>query len=79
MRDGEDLLGRLGSDLLIAQDRFRSRRRKRDRNTRLRARIKKRCERCVGIRARTILNTFSACSGPDSSLKRRYEVIGEAI
>jgi len=41
MRDGEDLLGRVGSALLIAQDRFRSRRRKRDRNAGLRRPIKR--------------------------------------
>ena len=41
MRDGEDLLGRVGSALLIAQDRFRSRRRKRDRNARIGGRIKR--------------------------------------
>ena len=40
MRDGEDLLERTGAALLIAQDRFRSRRRKRDRNARTPGRIK---------------------------------------
>src|SRR6267143_2393941 len=34
MRDGEDLLGRVGSALPIVQDHFRSERRKRDRNER---------------------------------------------
>jgi hypothetical protein len=41
MRDGEDLLERAGAALLIAQDRFRPRRRKRDRNARTRGRIKR--------------------------------------
>ena len=41
MRDGEDLLRRVGSALPIAQDRFRSRRRKRDRNARTPRRIKR--------------------------------------
>src|SRR5258707_7838200 len=40
MRDGEDLLGRVGSALPIVQDRFRSERRKRDRNARPTGRIK---------------------------------------
>jgi hypothetical protein len=41
MRDGEDLLERPGTVLLIAQDRFRPRRRKRDRNARTRRQIKR--------------------------------------
>ena len=41
MRDGEDLLERGGAALPIAQDRFRSRRRKRDRNARTPRRIKR--------------------------------------
>jgi len=41
MRDGEDLLGRAGAALLIAQPRFKSRRRQRDRNARPTCEIKK--------------------------------------
>ena len=79
MRDGEDLLGRAGAALLIAQDRFRSGRRKRDRNARTRGRIKRVVSGSFASGHATLRNTFSACSGRDSSLKRRYEVIGEAI
>ena len=41
MRDGEDLLERVGAALLIAQVRFRVRRRQGDRNARPTGRIKK--------------------------------------
>lgn len=41
MRDGEDLLERGKAALLIAQDHFRPRRRKRDRNARTRRQIKR--------------------------------------
>src|SRR5206468_5974224 len=36
-------------------------------------------ERFVRIRSRTRSNSFSACSRRDSSLKRCYEIIGEAV
>ena len=57
MRDGEDLLERAGAALPIAQDRFRSRRRKRDRNARTRAANQKSGERFIRIRSRYATQT----------------------
>ena len=83
MRDGEDLLGRAGSALLVVQDCFSLRAvigfsiypatgSKRT----IHGRIKRIVSGFVRIRSRTLPNPFLACARRESSLKRCYEIMG---